>query len=396
MPVTTSRPGDVGLSAERLSHISEWMRLQVAARRTAGMSVLVARRGEAAFFDVCGEADVARGKPMSEDTIFRIHSMTKPLTSVAMMTLCEEGCVQLDDPVGRFIPAFADSRVFVSGSRSGLVTVPAVRGITVRDLLLHISGLTYGEEATPVDALYRAQSIDFETEDSSLKEVIERASRIPLIAQPGRRWTYSISTDVLGYLIEVIAEEPFERYLKRRVIDPLGMVDTDFHVPEAKHARFAASYTPDGKGGIQLIDDPATSRYLKPRRVNSGGGGLVSTVGDYARFCRLMLGKGQLDGNRLLGPETVGLMTSNHLNGGIACMGDGIGFGLGFSVLIEPAKAQIVGSPGAYGWAGAASTAFWVDPAEDLYAVLMTQLSPWSSFPFSRELKALTYQAIVD
>ena len=406
MPAATARPADVGLSAERLARISGWMRLQVEKQRTAGMSVLVARRGKTAFLDVCGKADVARGKAMAEDTIVRIYSMTKPLTSVAIMMLYEEGRFQLDDPIARFIPAFSDSRVFVSGSRGKMDTVPAARGITFRDLLTHTSGLTYGfMEATPVDALYRAQKIDFQTQDTSLKDVVERAARLPLIAQPGARWNYSISTDVLGYLVEVIAGEPFERFLKRRVIDPLGMADTDFHVPEGKHARLAANYTPDGKGGLALVDDPATSRYRTPRNVNSGGGGLVGTIGDYARFCRFMLAKGDLDGTRLLGRKTVELMTSNHLKGDMADMGtprfsettyEGIGFGLGFSVMIDPAKAQIVGTPGEHAWGGAASTAFWIDPAEEMYVVLMTQLSPSSSWPFRRELRVLTYQSIVD
>jgi len=226
-----------------------------------------------------------------------------------------------------------------------------------------------------------------------------------LLAQPGTRWNYSIATDVLGYLVEVISGEPFERYLVERVIKPLGLVDTDFHVPEGKHARLAANYAPDGSGGLAEIDDPTKSRYLRPRTVNSGGGGLVSTVSDYARFCQFMLNKGALDGVRLLGRKTVALMTSNHLGGDMAAMGtprfsettyEGIGFGLGFSVMIDPARAQIVGTPGEFAWGGAASTAFWVDPAEEMFVILLTQLMPSSAYPFRRELRVLTYQSIVD
>jgi CubicO group peptidase (beta-lactamase class C family) len=227
----------------------------------------------------------------------------------------------------------------------------------------------------------------------------------PLIAQPGKAWNYSVATDVLGYLVEVISGQPFQTYLKEKVLVPLGMVDTDFHVPADKHERFAANYQAGAGGKLELIDDPGKSRYLAPRAVNSGGGGLVSTAADYLRFCRFMLNKGELDGTRLLGRKTVELMTMNHLKGDMADMGMprfsestsyGVGFGLGFSVTIDPAKAHILGSPGEYAWGGAASTAFWCDPAEDMAVVLLTQLMPSSTYPIRRELRVLTYQAIVD
>lgn len=406
MSITLCRPEDVGLAAGRLSRISTWMRAQVDRKRAAGMVTLVSRRGRVAFLDVCGAADIARDKPMSADTIFRIYSMTKPLTSVAIMMLYEEGRFQLDDPISRFVPAFAGQRVLSGGSRGKIDTVPAARDITFRDLLTHTSGLTYGfMESTLVDGLYRAHKIDFQTQETTLQDLVERAAKLPLLAQPGTRWNYSIATDVLGYLVEVISGEPFERYLVERVIKPLGLVDTDFHVPEGKHARLAANYAPDGSGGLAEIDDPTKSRYLTPRTVNSGGGGLVSTVSDYARFCQFMLNKGALDGVRLLGRKTVELMTSNHLGGDMAAMGtprfsettyEGIGFGLGFSVMIDPARAQIVGTPGEFAWGGAASTAFWVDPAEEMFVILLTQLMPSSAYPFRRELRVLTYQSIVD
>ena len=399
------RPEEVGLSSERLARVSDWIRLQIERKRAAGIVTLVSRRGKTAFLDVAGLADVARGTPMRDDTIFRIYSMTKPLTSVAIMMLYEQGRFQLDDPISRFIPAFAESRVMTGGSRGKMETVPAARPITFRDLLTHTSGLTYGfMDATPVDAHYRAHKIDFQTEDTSLKELVEKAARLPLLAHPGTRWNYSIATDVLGYLVEVISGERFERFLKARVLDPLGLADTDFFVPEAKHGRLAANYAPDGKGGLQLIDDPAQSPYRRPRNVNSGGGGLVSTIADYERFCRFMLRKGELDGVRLLGRKTVELMTSNHLRGDMADMGtprfseatyEGVGFGLGFSVMIDPAKAQILGTPGEYAWGGAASTAFWIDPGEEMFVVFLTQLTPSSSYPFRRELRVLTYQAVV-
>ena len=400
------RPEEVGLSSDRLTRVSTWMRAQIEAGRTAGIVTLVARHGKTAFLDVAGKADINRDRPMAVDTIFRIYSMTKPLTSVAIMMLYEEGRFQLDDPISRFIPAFAGQRVLTGGSRGKIDTVPAARDITFRDLLTHTSGLTYGfMESTLVDGLYRANKIDFQTEDTSLKELVEKAAGLPLLAHPGTRWNYSISTDVLGYLVEVISGMPFERYLREKVIGPLKLVDTDFYVPEAKHARLAANYTVGRKGSVHEIDDPTKSVYLRPRNVNSGGGGLVSTVSDYARFCQFMLNNGVLDGVRLLGRKTVELMTSNHLGGDMADMGtprfsettyEGIGFGLGFSVMIDPAKAQILGTPGEYAWGGAASTAFWVDPGEDMFVVFLTQLMPSSAYPFRRELRVLTYQSILE
>ncbi len=406
LPLVT--PEQVGLSAARLDRVRTWMNGWVDSGKLAGMVTCVMRKGELAFAEVVGKSDVARNKPMRADTIFRIYSMTKPLTSVAIMMLYEEGKFQLDDPISKFIPAFANPRVMSGGSRGKIETVPAEREINFRDLLTHTSGLTYGfMESNPVDAAYRAKQdgVDFQTADTSLKQVVERLAQLPLIAQPGKAWNYSVSTDVLGYLVEVISGQPFEKYLKEKVIDPLGMVDTDFHVPAAKHDRFAANYSAGPGGRLNLIDDPATSRYLAPRNVNSGGGGLVSTASDYLRFCKFMLNKGELDGVRLLGRKTVELMTMNHLTGDMADMGTprfsestytGIGFGLGFSVMIDPAKAYIAGTPGEYAWGGAASTAFWIDPVEDMAVVLLTQLMPSSTYPIRRELRVLTYQAIID
>ncbi|MEA2845873.1 MAG: hypothetical protein QOG78_1154, partial [Rhodospirillaceae bacterium] len=399
-------------SAQRLDRVRKWMNGWVDSGRLAGMVAVVMRKGELAFAETTGRADVERNKPMRPDTIFRIYSMTKPLTSTAIMMLYEEGRFQLDDPISKFIPDFANPRVYAGGSRGKIDSVPAEREINFRDLLTHTSGLTYGfMESNPVDALYRAKDgVDFGTADTSLKQVVEKLASFPLIAQPGKAWNYSVATDVLGYLVEVISGQPYQVYLKEKVLKPLGMVDTDFHVPADKHERFAANYqagpsNANGGGKLELLDDPGKSRYLAPRKVNSGGGGLVSTAADYLRFCKFMLNKGELDGTRLLGRKTVELMTMNHLKGDMADMGMprfsestyyGIGFGLGFSVTIDPAKAHILGSPGEYAWGGAASTAFWCDPKEDMAVVLLTQLMPSSTYPIRRELRVLTYQAIVD
>ena len=400
-------PEQVGLSAARLARVSTWMKGWVDSGKLPGLLVAVMRRGELAFAETYGKADVERNKPVRPDTIYRIYSMTKPLTSTAIMMLYEEGRFQLDDPISKFIPAFANQRVFLGGSRGKMDLAPAERDITFRDLLTHTSGLTYGMmEANAVDALYRAKDgVDFQTSTATLKDVVEKAASMPLIAQPGKAWNYSISTDVLGYLVEVISGMPFQDYLVEKVIKPLGMVDTNFFVPTEKHERFAANYGPEPSGKLKLIDDPAKSRYLAPRTVNSGGGGLVSTASDYLRFCKFMLNKGELDGVRLLGKKTVELMTSNHLKGDMGDMGAprfsestylGIGFGLGFSVMLDPAKAQILGTPGEYAWGGAASTAFWCDPQEDMAVVMLTQLMPSSTYPIRRDLRVLTYQAIVD
>lgn len=395
-------PADVGLSAERLARVDAWMQRLVDDGKLAGLGVTVSRRGRVAYQRCAGFADQARGTTMLPDTILRIYSMTKPLTSAAVMMLYEEGRFQLDDPVSRFLPAFRDMRVFAGDGE----TVPAERAITVRDLLTHTSGLTYGFiNATPVDALYREHGIDFQTSELGLADLVERAAALPLLAQPGRRWNYSIATDVLGHLVAVLSGQSFEAFLHERVIAPLGMTDTAFHVPPDKHARFAANYARGEGGGLALLDDPATSRYLLPRELCSGGGGLVSTAGDYTRFCQMMLNHGELDGTRLLGRKTVELMTANHLRGDMADMGqprfsessyEGIGFGLGFSVMLDPARAQILGTPGEYAWGGAASTAFWIDPAEELAVILLTQLTPSSTYPIRRELRVLTYQALVD
>jgi len=402
----TSKPEDVGLCARRLARIDSWRETLVADGKLAGATTLVMRRGQVAHLGCSGVADLARGTAMTPATIHRIYSMTKPMTSVAIMMLYEEGRFQLDDPISRFLPWFTNLRVCTGGARGKLETQPAMRDVTFRDLLTHTSGLTYGfMHATAVDALYREQGIDYGAAETSLAEVTQALAKLPLIAEPGTEWNYSVATDVLGHLVEVISGQEFSAFLQERLIGPLGMVDTGFHVREGQGARLAANYARGPDGALKLIDDPATSRYLKPRRVPSGGGGLVSTAADYLRFCRMLLGKGELEGVRYLGRKTVALMMANHLRGDMAAMGqprwsestaEGIGFGLGFSVMLDPARAQIIGSPGECAWGGAASTAFWVDPAEEMAVILLTQLMPSSTWPLRRELRVLSYQALVD
>jgi len=399
------QPEAVGLSSVRLAKIGPWMEKLVADQKLAGLSVAVMRRGELAYFAATGLADIARTTPFARDTLVRIYSMTKPLTSTAIMMLYEDGRFQLDDSIATFLPTFANMRVMSGGSRAKPETVPANRDITFRDLLTHTSGLSYGfMDATPIDALYRETGVDFQQSDLSLAEVADKAAALPLLAQPGTAWNYSIATDILGRLVEVIAGQPFDRFLTERVLIPLGMTETVFQVTPDMLPRFAALYARGPERTPVLMDDGPTSIFLKSR-LPSGGGGLVSTIDDYLKFCRFILNKGELNGVRLLGRKTVELMTANHLPGDLAAMGQarfaessyaGIGFGLGFSVMLDPAVAQILGTPGEVAWGGAASTAFWIDPREDMAVVLFTQLLPSSSWPIRRELRVLTYQAVID
>ena len=399
-------PRDLGLCPDRLARIAPWMDRLVDDGRLAGLSVTVSRRGRTAFARACGKADLARGTPFTLDTVTRIYSMTKPLTSVAVMQLYEQGKFQLDDPVARVLPEFSAMRVATGGNRAKIETEPARRPITIRDLLTHTAGLTYGfMEATLVDAQYRDHGIDFLAREGTLAEMSTKAASMPLLAQPGAAWNYSVATDVLGHLVAVVSGQEFPDYLRDKVMSPLGMADTDFHVRPELMPQFCACYGYDRARTLRPFDDSVETAFSRPPAIASGGGGLVSTAADYMRFCRMILNRGEIDGTRLLSRKTVALMTSNHLPGDLAAMGTprfaetsyaGIGFGLGFSVMLDPARAQILGSPGEVAWGGLASTAFWIDPAEDLAVVLMTQLVPSSALPIRRELRVLTYAALVD
>jgi CubicO group peptidase (beta-lactamase class C family) len=398
-------PEDLGLSAPRLVKIDLMTQKYIDENKLPGTITLVARRGKIAHFECQGRMDIEADKMVSEDTIYRIYSMTKPITSVALMMLYEDGHFQLDDPVSRFVPAFENMEVYISGNKDEYKTQPADRQITIRDLLTHTSGLTYGFMRTSVvDALYRDKGVE---ESTTLEEMVNKLVELPLLFTPGSRWSYSVATDVCGYLVELISGEPFDQFLQEQIFEPLGMVDTGFSVPENRVHRFAANYERTADNGLQLTDSPETSRYARDVTYFSGGGGLVSTARDYLRFAQMLLNKGELEGERILGRKTVELMTSNHLpdNGDLTSMGqpvfsetpyDGIGFGLGFSVMLDPATAHILGTPGEFAWGGAASTYFWIDPGEQLIAILLTQLMPSSSYPIRREFRVLAYQSIVE
>lgn len=405
--IVETKPEQVGLSSERLARLRPWMQKLVADNKLPGVLTVVARRGRAAYADCVGYRDVAAKAPVTEDTLYRIYSMTKPITSTAIMMLYEEGRFQLDDPISRYLPMFKEMRVYAGGTADKYDTVPAKSQITFKQLLTHTSGLTYGFTGSPVSAIYQAAKFDFQTDEGTLWSMMERLAKLPLLAQPGTEWNYSVSTDVLGALVETISGMSFDKFLKTRIFDPLGMKDTGFYVRADQRARFAANYQKEDGGGMKLIDEPKTSRYLKPEPLCSGGGGLVSTAGDYLRFCKMIAREGELDGVRILGRKTVEFMRMNHLQSGgdLASMGmprfsestmTGIGFGLGFAVVLDPAKAELLCSPGEHYWGGAASTAFWIDPVEDIVAILMTQLMPSSSYPIRRELRTLVNQAIID
>jgi CubicO group peptidase (beta-lactamase class C family) len=398
-----------GLSPERLKRIDRFFHeTYVDTGKLPGAVTLVARHGEVEHFGAVGKADVERGTPLATDTIFRIYSMTKPLTSVAFMMLVEEGKIALDDPVEAYIPAWKDLGVFVAGIPPQCATERTGRPMQMVDLLRHTSGLTYGfQSRTNVDAAYRKAGIGEVATRGTLAEFIDQLSRLPLEFSPGEAWNYSVSTDVLGYLVEIVSGMPFQDFLRTRILEPLGMTDTDFQVAPDKASRFAACYNRGPEGVLTLQDDPTTSSYLAPPTFYSGGGGLVSTAADYLKFCQMLLNGGQANGQRFLSRKTIALMTANHLPGGqdltqlsVSLFSEatnaGIGFGLGFAVNIDPAKVLLPGSVGEYYWGGAASTAFWIDPAEDLVVVFMTQLLPSSTYPIRRQLRTLVYSAFDD
>ena len=399
----------LGFSDEKLGNIQAFVKSYVDDGKLPGYLCLVSRYGEEAHFVSYGMRDVERRVAISRDTVFRIYSMTKPITSVALMMLYEKGAFQLDDPVAKYIPQWRDLKVFAGGDeKSYQVTAPA-RPMSVKDLLTHCSGLTYGFLGThPVDAMYRAAKIGGGVPGATLAGMIEDLARLPLQFSPGTQWNYSVSTDVLGYLVQVFADQDFDQFVADKITRPLGMDDTGFFVAPKNHDRFAACYDRvAATNSLKLQDDPKKSPYLSRPTFLSGGGGMVSTIDDYHTFTRMLLGKGVANDVRILGRKTVEYMTLNHLPGNkdLAAMGqpifsetpyDGIGFGLGFSVILDPATANVLDSPGEFAWGGAASTYFWIDPVEELIVIFMTQLLPSSSYPIRRQLKALVYQALID
>ena len=403
----TADPDAMGFDPERLSRIDSHFAKYVDDGRLAGWQAVVTRRGEVVHSSTYGQRDREHGLPVEADTQWRIYSMTKPITSVALMMLWEQGLCELTDEVSRYIPSFADVRVYDKGSAQAPYTVPATEPVRIWHLLTHTAGLTYGFMHThPCDAIYRNRGYEWGAPaGTDLAAAVDAWAAMPLLFQPGTAWGYSVATDVVGRLVEILSGQSLDLHFRERILGPLGMDDTAFWTDEPE--RLAALYVPHPVDGKAIRYDAFGAAALSRPTLLSGGGGLVSTAADYLRFSTLLLNGGELDGVRLLGPRTVRLMSQNHLPGG-ADLGalstggfaettfEGTGFGLGFAVTLDPRAAKTLSNPGEYFWGGAASTAFWIDPAEEITASFFTQLLPSSTHAIRAQLRQLVYAALVD
>ena len=392
LPLPLAAPEEIGLSSVRLARLGAVMRGEIERGRVPGAVALVARRGRLGFFESFGQRDAAGGAPMTKDAIFRIYSMTKPITSVAAMMLWEEGRFLLSDPVAQYLPDLADLQVAVVRGAE-IDRVPVERAITIQDLLRHTSGLTYEFRGTgPVHKMYQSARVSSLAQSNA--DQVATLGKIPLLHQPGTRWEYGRSTDVVGRLVEVLAGQPLSAFFEQQILAPLGMVDTAFHVPQRHHSRLAEAFARDPGSGaaVQLLD------VRTPPKFESGGGGMVSTASDYARFLQMLLDGGTLDGRRLLSRKTIELMTADHLGpitGAPDLLLPGHGFGLGFAVRLHAGIAAVPGSVGQYFWGGLAGTTFWVDPAEQMFALLLIQ-APGQRDYYRTLFRDLVYAAIED
>ena len=395
-------PESLGFSPERLKRVDALMERYVSEKKMAGMTIAIARDGKVAYLRSAGMADIAAKRPMRVDTIARYYSMTKPITAVAALVLVEEGKLRLDDELAAYLPEFKDVKVYAGQNADGSMKTEAPsKPIRVRDLFTHTSGFTYAGMAdqTPVGDAY--EKADIMRPDRNLDEFSKVIATLPLKVQPRTDYTYGVSTDVLGRVVEVVSGQAFDTFLKARIFDPLGMTDTSFTVPEDKLARFAEIYEMVPGGGIQPAKgDGARTRFKDGARLHSGGGGLVSTVGDYLRFCQMLLNDGELDGVRILSPRTVELMTAPQLRPDqlafLQSFMPGYNTGLGVAVLTDLGRSELPGSVGEYNWAGAASTVFFIDPKEKVIAILITQLFPGLHYPVREDLKTVVYQALIE
>ena len=393
-------PEALGFSAERLSRINNLMNRYVESGKLAGIEICVVRRGQLVYRQTFGYQNLETKTPMSKDSIFRIYSMTKPIASVALMMLYEEALFNLTDAVDQYIPAFKDVKVW--GANGALET--PVRPMTVQDLLRHTAGLSYGghiESNSPVDKLY--DEAELFNPNLTIAEFTERVASLPLMYHPGGKWHYSVATDIVGYLVEVLADKPLSDFLQDKIFDPLGMVDTTFHIDPSKLSRFCTLYGKTEDSDLGPLDLPDLSEFLPPVTLHSGGSGLVSTTNDYLQFAQCILNKGELNGVRLLGPKTVALMTCNHLPWALLPISFegaepmlGMGFGLGFGVMLDAAKSGVLGSVGDHGWGGYAETFFWIDPQEELIAIQMSQYQPSQTYPIRKEFRTAVYQALTN
>jgi CubicO group peptidase (beta-lactamase class C family) len=392
----TASPSAVGLSADRLARLDQYIDDQVAAKRKVGAVVLVARRGQVAYLRAYGEADAATHRPMPTDAMFRLQSMTKPVTSVALLTLYEQGKFSLSDPLSKYLPAFKDVKVVkgVDGNGAPVLEDPA-RPITIEDVFRHTAGFSYGIFGdTPVDRAYRDAGLGY-LDSLSLKALTQKLATMPLLYQPGTRWHYSFAHDVQAYLVEYFSGLPFDAYCRKVIFGPLGMKDTVFGVPQERRARFAAIYHPDGDGRLLPGDNFEPDSYARFTDHPYGGVSLSSTPRDYLRFAQMLLNGGRLGGVRILSRKTVELMTADHLAPAIATVGPGLGYGLGVGVLTSPAQAHMLGSAGQFGWSGYATTRVVMDPKEQLVALVFSQVQPGDN-EFLDQTIDLVYQSIAD
>jgi CubicO group peptidase (beta-lactamase class C family) len=402
-----AEPAEVGLDDERLGALGKHFRRHVDDGRLPGWAMAVSRHGRVAYLETYGQRDLEAGAPVELDTVFRIYSMTKPITSLAAMMLYERGLLELTDPVARYLPEFADLRVYRGGSDLKQVTAPAAETMRIWHLLTHTAGLTYGfHRVHPIDARMRALGYEWSAPpEKTLAAAVRDWAELPLLFEPGAEWNYSVATDVLGRVVEVVTDQSLDQFFRSEILGPLGMVDTGFSAA-ATADRLAALYVPDPVSGGLARNDTMGESVLAPTWL-SGGGGLVSTLTDYYRFTQFLRSRGALDGVRLLGRKTFAFMITNHLPGGadLATFGrplyaetpfDGVGFGLGFSVVLDPVKTRYLTSVGEFGWGGAASTVFWVDPVEDLTVVFLTQLLPSSTYPIRPQLRQFICSALID
>jgi len=399
-------PASVGLDGKVMGNIRDYLKEQyVEPGKYVGTLTLVARKGEIAYLDALGFMDRENKKAMQEDAIFSIYSMSKPITSIALMQLYEKSLFRLDDPIHWHIPSWRNLRVYESGLYPNFLTSRPNRHMTIRDLLSHMSGLTYDFMLrTNVDAAYRKTKLQA---TGDLQAMIDTLAQLPLEFSPGDQWNYSVSTDVCGYLVEHFSGMTLDKYFQKHIFDPLGMEDTGFSCAKEKVDRLASLYEQHPKKGPVLVDPGgAKTARVKKRKMLSGGGGLLSTMSDYYRFCSMLLNQGELEGTRIIGRKTLAMMASNHLpdNKDLTEMSQsafsettyqGVGFGLGFSVILDPVKTQSLTDVGEYGWGGAASTVFWVNPKEEMVVIFLTQLLPSSTYQVRRELRSLVYSSLM-
>ena len=391
-------PESVGLSSERLSRMDKVMQGEIDQKRKAGIVVLIARHGSIAYHKAFGFADIESGTKMETDKLFRLYSMTKPITTVALLTLYEEGKFQLSDPLEKYIPAFKGVKVFAGFDNKGaMILEEPKRKITIHDVMRHTAGFGYGMGGdSPMTKAYHEAGIDFDKLDS-LKELVEKLATVPLLYQPGERWEYSVSHDVQAYLVEYFSGMSFDKYVQTRILQPLGMKDTVFGVPKEYVSRYTTNYGPGKGGGLEAIDKPESGRYARYTDHPFGGLSLSSTSTDYFLFSQMLLNGGKLDNVRILGKKTVELMRSNNLPPAVPNLGSmygGSAYGLGVYVLLSPAQDENLGSPGNFGWSGAATTYVIIDPKEDLVALFFTQFM--GDFSIVKSFQTLVYQSIVD